>query len=99
MEISYCDLCGSVMKENNYYSLYVAKPHEKDIDTSEDYVNYCSKVKREMKEICPSCYHVFNKMFDLRLHRLSELSEELNNIYNLKSKENPKDKKDGKKKK
>jgi hypothetical protein len=38
-------------------------------------------------------------MFELRLHRLCELAEEINLTYNLPSKKNPKERKNEKEKK
>lgn len=86
MNVTYCDLCSCVLKEENYYSLYVAEPSGRK-ETADEYYNYLQKVSKEIKTICPSCKHIFDKIFELRLQRLSELTEEINLIYNLKSKE------------
>jgi len=88
MQVNYCDLCGTPLKENNYYSLYCIDPGKKN-GTEEEYYAYIAQIRRTQKEICPTCKHIFDKMFELRLQRLSELSEEINNIYKLPSLKNP----------
>jgi hypothetical protein len=86
MNVSYCDLCGQPMKDSNYYILYVRNPGVKVPDVSDfenqsdyhhAYYRYIMSVQKETKEICPTCKHVFDKMFELRLQRLSELADEI----------------------
>jgi hypothetical protein len=60
-----------------------------------DYYNYIKKIEKEVKEICPTCKHVFDRMFELRLCRLSELADEINDTYDLPSKKNPKERGNG----
>lgn len=101
MIVNYCDLCGVPLKEHNFFTLYISEPHEldaRDLDT-EAYYQYVKQVQKDVKEICPACKHVFDKMFELRLSRLSELAIELNSMYNLPAKKNLKDRKNGKEKK
>lgn len=99
MNVVYCDLCGSILKEGGSAVLYISEMRSKDIKDTEAYYDYLKKVKEESKEICPTCLKIFNKIFELRLQRLSELTEEINLIYNLKSIKNPKERKNGKEKK
>jgi len=108
MNVSYCDLCGTPMKESNYYMLYVHNPGVKvpdasDFDNVTDYhhayYRYIMNVQKETKEICPTCKHVFNKMFELRLQRLSELADEIWKEFQLPSRKNPKERDNGKEKK
>jgi hypothetical protein len=99
MIVNYCDLCNTPLKENGFFMLYVSEPRDRNFKGMEEYLEYMNRVESAVKEICPSCKHIFDKMFELRLQRLSELTEELNSTYNLKSKLNPKDRKDGKEKK
>ena len=99
MQVQYCDLCGSVITRNNYYSLYIREPGIKNFDNEEEYWAAVVKLQKEVKEICPTCKHIFDKIFELRIKRLSELTEEINNIYNLPSVKNPKERKNGKEKK
>lgn len=91
MNVNYCDLCGCVIKENNFFSLYIADTQ--NANTIEDYHEYLKYIRGGVKEICPICKHIFDRMFELRLKNLSELVDEINFIYNLKSKERPDDKK------
>ena len=108
MLITYCDLCNVPLKDNNFFSLYVNNPDNPPPDSNKydttqeyyyDYNRYLERVRRDVKEICPSCKYVFDKMFELRLQRLSELADELMDTYKLPSKKNPKDRKNGKEKK
>ena len=90
MQIIYCDLCSSPIKENNFFMFYVCEPKNTYYDELNYYENL-RKVQKEVKEICPSCKHIFDRIFELRLQRLSELSNELLGVYNLPSKKNPKE--------
>lgn len=99
MNVHYCDLCGSPIKDHNYYCLYASPPTDTNLDEMGNYAELVSKVRREVKEICPTCYHIFKKIFELRLYRLCELTEEITKLYNLKSKKNPKERGNGKEKK
>lgn len=100
MQVNYCDLCSAPIKEGNFYMLYMSEPKDKNsLESLNDYHNYMDKVEKGVKEICPTCKHIFDRMFQLRLQRLSELTEELNLTYNLTSKKNPKERKNGKDKK
>ena len=99
MIVNYCDLCATPLKENSFFILYVSEPRDSNFKGMEEYLEYLKRVENAAKEICPNCKHIFDKMFELRLQRLSELTEEINLTYNLKSKPNPKDRKDGKEKK
>ena len=106
--ITYCDLCGLVIKGNNYHSLYCTSPDSTTPDPTKyddqekylkDYARYLIRLSNDVKEICPTCKHIFDKIFELRLVKLSELTEEIITTYNLKSKNNPKERKNGKEKK
>jgi hypothetical protein len=97
VQVQYCDLCGTPLKEYNYFMLYISEPRDTNFNEMGEYYDYMKKVQKEVKEICPTCKHIFDKMFELRLQRLSELTEEINCTYNLPPKLNLKDKKNGKK--
>jgi hypothetical protein len=99
VQVNYCDLCSSPLKENNYFMLYVSEPKKTNYDEMTSYVEYLKKVERGVKEICPNCKHIFDKMFELKLQRLSELTNELNLIYKLPSKKNLKERGNDKEKK
>ena len=99
MQVSYCDLCGSALKEGNFFTLYIKDPHVQHFDDEEEYWKAVAKIQRDVKEICPTCKHIFDRMFELRIQKLYELTEEINSIYELPSKKNPKEKDNGKEKK
>jgi hypothetical protein len=91
MNILYCDLCQVPLKEHGYYTLYTT--YSRNIKEPEDYLSYLKKIDDEKKEICANCKHIFDKIFELKLQRLSELTEEINSIYKLPSKKNSKERK------
>jgi hypothetical protein len=99
MQVQYCDLCGAVIKGNNYYSLYVKDPGVKSFPDEDEYWAAVAKMQKDIKEICPTCKHIFDRMFELRIQKLYELTEEINSIYELPSKKNPKERNRGKEKK
>jgi hypothetical protein len=98
MLVNYCDLCGNPIKGNNYFMLYVSTPKDTNFNEMEDYISYMKKVERGVKEICPTCKHIFDRIFELKLKKLCELTEEIDKIYKLPSKKNPKER-NGKNKK
>jgi len=98
MLINYCDLCGTPLKENEYFMLYTSTPKTLDFNEINEYHDYMKKIEKEVKEICPNCKHIFDRIFDLRLQKLSELTDEIMNTYNLPSKKNPKERKNEKEK-
>lgn len=101
MKVDYCDLCGQPIKEEQSWFFYMSPPQENrttDMDYNE-YASYLRSIQKETKEVCSTCKHIFDKMFELRLHRLSELTEEINCIFNLTPKPNPRERKNGKEKK
>ena len=87
MQVNYCDLCNSPLKDNNFYSLYIAEPKQLNNLNNEDYYIYMQDIQKKVKQICPACKIIFDKMFELRLQKLSELTEEIWFTYNLKSKD------------
>jgi hypothetical protein len=95
MHVDYCDLCGQPIKDNQHFVMY-ATSQEPPIDLGEtynDYYAYLKKIEKEVKEICPTCKIIFDKIFELRLQNLSCLSNELLGIYNLSSINNDKKRK------
>jgi hypothetical protein len=99
MQVNYCDLCGEPLKDNNFFMLYITRPEKTNFEEIGNMMNYLQNVQREVKEVCPTCKHIFDKIFELRLSKLSELRDEIDEIYNLPSLRNPKERKNGKDKK
>jgi hypothetical protein len=106
--VNYCDLCGQPLKENNFHSLYCSSPDINAPDPNKyeemdkyykDYARYLLQVQKEVKEICPTCKYVYDKIFEYRLQGLSKMTEECANLFNLPSKKNPKERGNGKEKK
>jgi hypothetical protein len=92
VQVFYCDLCGTPLKDNNYYMFYISAPRNQSFVDTEEYFNYLRKAEKQVKEVCPSCKSVFDKIFELRIQRLSELTDEIMNIYKLPPKEEKNDK-------
>lgn len=98
MNVQYCDLCGLPIKALNFYQLYINSPKNnppeagdfEDVNVyAKEYDKYLVNIQKDTKEVCPTCKHIFDKIFELRLQRLSELAVELKDTYNLTSKKNP----------
>lgn len=93
MQINYCDLCGQPLKENNYYMLYVTTPATTSLSSAHEYEDTIKSIQKDIKEICPTCKHIFDSIFELRLKKLCELTEEINKNYQLPAKNKKNDKK------
>jgi hypothetical protein len=99
MQVAYCDLCGTPLKESNYFIFYISEPQQNKFNEINEYYDYLKRVEKDVKEICPTCKHIIDKIFELRLQNLSALANDLLGIYNLPSLKNPKERKNGKDKK
>jgi len=100
MRVDYCDLCGQPLKENDNYILYMIPSTEENSVTSvKNYFEQLQKIEKEIKDICPTCKTIIEKIFELRLQNLNKISNELLAIFNLPPIPNPKERrKNGKKK-
>lgn len=85
MNIVYCDLCANPCKDGQTYILYIASPEQlgQALETKEDVHHYINKVQSEQKEICPTCKHLFDRIFFHRLEGMAALTEECYNLFNL----------------
>lgn len=85
MEIHYCDLCAGPMKDGQSWILYIASPQamKDQLESREDVMRYVSKVESEQKEICPTCKHLFDRIFFHRLEGMAALTEECVELFNL----------------
>ena len=95
MNVLYCDLCGNPIKPGEQWNLFCCPPNESKLDTEESYYAFINKVKKEIKEMCPTCHFLFEKIFEYRLQGVSKLTEECTELFNLPTN---KDKKRGKEK-
>jgi hypothetical protein len=93
MQVNYCDLCNQPLKDDDYFMFYISEAKSAKSTNLAEYCDCIDKVKKEFREVCPTCKHIFDKMFELRLLRLSELTEEINLNYNLPSKKKSNEKK------
>jgi hypothetical protein len=81
----YCDLCLSPFKEDDMYILRVSPPLTED-EIKAYYANnndYWNKIKNEIKEICPTCKMLIDKIFQLRRDNLCELANQIETMYRL----------------
>jgi hypothetical protein len=92
MLVIFCDLCGSIVKDTEAYLLYIDPPS--DINTMhESYQDQLLRIVKTKKIVCSKCYDVFTKIFDLRMERLCELTQEINSIANVPMQPTPKERK------
>lgn len=100
MKVTYCDLCGQPIKNEESYVMYVVKSYDNYRDTPQDYtmsqqeyMNYLKGVEKQCKEICHNCKFLIDEIFAHRMDKLTSMSEELRRMYDF-----PEDKDDKKKK-
>ncbi len=97
MKVNYCDLCQQPLKGNDYIHIYSAPAAEEvPYDSLSEYYTYLNKMEKQVKDICPTCKTIIDKIFELRLQNLSLLANELLGIYKLPSLPNPKDRRKNK---
>lgn len=91
MQINYCDICGSPLKGNDFWTMYLTHDTNKEQEASDYYndaQNYLKKIEKEVKDICPTCKKLIGEIFKLRLQNLNQLNSELLGIYKLPTKIN-----------
>jgi hypothetical protein len=99
VQIIYCDLCGQPLKESTdkypgYYILYLSPSGSKDtFDSSSEYLNYLKRIEKDVKEICPHCKDIIDKIFELRLENLGKLAEDILETYSHPARIPPHEKK------
>ena len=84
MELHICDFCSAPIKGEDYYQLYVR--HISEHYNDEDNVNsfsYLNTEAKKVKEICPTCKGIFDRIFELRMEKIEELAAELQRMYEL----------------
>ena len=85
MEVTYCDLCANPIKDGQSWILYIASPENlhQALESRDDVDKYINKVKSEQKEICPTCKHLFDRIFFHRLEGMAALTEECYELFNI----------------
>jgi len=96
MLVNYCDLCNIPLKENDYFRLYISNSKETKFDNITDYYKYLDKVQKEVKEICPTCKYIIDKIFEYRAEELYKLTEDCKHLFGLPTILNPKERKNEK---
>jgi hypothetical protein len=79
MQVNYCDLCDTAIKNDQGYIL-IAAPKVSEPMTANEFIFL---LQNHTKEICPICKTVLDEIFKLRFNNLKTLSNELLAIYNL----------------
>jgi hypothetical protein len=100
--VNYCDLCGVPLKGKDYYTIYSAYANN-DVSgisyNEQAYLDYIKKLQKEIKEICPRCKELTDRMFEYRLEGMYKLTEQCYELFGLPEKKNPKERDNGKEKK
>ena len=102
MQVQYCDLCGVPLKEKDYYSIYISYANIDSKFSSyneQTYYDYLKKVEKDVKQICPRCKELLDKIFEYRLEGMYKLTEECFDLFGLPVKKNPQERGNGKEKK
>jgi len=81
MEVHYCDLCSNPLKDGQSFILFVSEPT--DLKSGEDIHDYIHKVQAEQKEICPTCKHLFDRIFYHRLEGMAALTQECVDLFGI----------------
>jgi hypothetical protein len=102
MEIKYCDLCGIPLKEKDYYTIYSAYANNdisRFLNNERAYYEYIKNLQKGIKEICPRCKELMDRIFEYRLEGMYKLTEQCYELFGLPEKKNPKERDNGKEKK
>jgi hypothetical protein len=82
-----CDLCGLPIK-GQIFLFYIGEGNtEVSFNTENDYIDYVSKVKKETKDICPTCKSYLDKLFELRFKGLATIATKLLWMYEQPTKD------------
>ncbi len=103
MEVLYCDLCGLPIKGNKYYILSVMNAqsfplNSSDPDFMEKYTQFITDRAKSLKDVCPRCKEIIDRIFELRLQRITEVADEITLLYDKPAKPHPKKRKEEDKK-
>jgi hypothetical protein len=97
MQVSYCDLCGNVMKNKKNFLVIIT---EEDFQITQD-PYHRQLPKKSTKEVCDSCVNLINKVFEYKKDHITKIQSWIDEVYAIPSKKVPKKrgKKNGNKKK
>jgi ABC-type multidrug transport system ATPase subunit len=93
MQVSYCDVCGNVIKNGSKVFYIVTremiKEDEKEFKDAMEYLREYNKQydRLEMKEICEHCKKVYDYFFKMRKEEVKEILEDLEKSFEKQSKE------------
>jgi len=108
MQVNYCDLCRVPLKDGDYYMLYITKaqPEQQAQQSQEEvqklygdsfnsyaYYDYVKKVQQGVKDVCPKCKEIFDRLFAVRMERIGELADDIMLTFEQKTKIPPHEKK------
>lgn len=106
--VSYCDLCNVPLKDLDYYMLYIskAKASETAEQSQEEvqklygasynsyaYYDYVKNIEKGVKDICPQCKEILDRLFAIRMERIGELADEIMLTFQQEAKVPPHEKK------
>jgi hypothetical protein len=95
LDILYCDICGSPVKDKDYYKLYITKYTDgSEIKTEDEYYKYLDFIQKQLKDVCPSCKVLLDEIFKLKFNNVSAINAELLGIFNLPVKDHENKKKE-----
>ena len=75
MQVVYCDLCNMPIKKEHYFLQIVAS------DTTVKTYD----IIKEIKDVCPNCKDLLEKVFKKRLKYLQRLSKNISRMYEEKN--------------
>jgi len=81
MNVNYCDLCSNPMKPGQSWILSITQPVE--LKTEDEMRKCFEQILSSQKEICPTCKHLFDRIFFHRLEGMSALTEECIELFNV----------------
>jgi|GEM_PF-3054174 len=90
MQVTYCDICDTVLKEKKHIIVIFEDNVIKD-----DFTSARMAPKKDTFEICDSCLKVVKDIFKYKKLKSKELKEMVDKIYKIKTKAKHRKKKKG----
>ena len=93
MQVSYCDICRTVMKPNEtkyilaIQEVHITKYDESSEDALTSLIHYRKKLNDEVeiKEICSKCKKIYDYLFKLRKDKLNKITKEIQKSFKKRS--------------